>query len=64
MLGQPLDFAPGTKYAYSNFGYNVLGRIIERRSGMSYGEYVKQEVLAPAGITDMQQANAYLEQRR
>lgn len=36
MRGQPLQFAPGTQYAYSNFGYAVLGRIIERVTGMSY----------------------------
>lgn len=63
MLGQPLDFAPGTRYAYSNFGYNVLGRIIERRSGMTYGEYVRQQVLAPAGITDMQLGRTRREER-
>ena len=36
MLGQPLDFDPGTRYAYANFGYCVLGRIIEKkaRSGL------------------------------
>src|SRR5215813_12315238 len=30
MLGQPLDFDPGSRYAYSNFGYCILGRVIER----------------------------------
>jgi N-acyl-D-amino-acid deacylase len=53
MLRQKLDFDPGTKYAYSNFGYCVLGRIIERVSGVSYEEFVKREVLKPAGITRM-----------
>lgn len=63
MLGQPLDFAPGTRYAYSNFGYNVLGRVIERISGMTYGDYVQQQVLAPAGITDMQLGRTRFEDR-
>lgn len=63
MLGQPLDFDPGARYAYSNFGYNVLGRIIERLSGMTYGEYVQQEVLAPAGIADMRLGRTRLEDR-
>jgi N-acyl-D-amino-acid deacylase len=63
MLARPLDFAPGSRYAYSNFGYNVLGRIIERRSGMSYGDYVQQEVLAPAGITSMRLGRTRLEER-
>jgi N-acyl-D-amino-acid deacylase len=63
MLGQALDFDPGTRYAYSNFGYNVLGRVIERLSGMTYGEYVQQEVLAPAGITDMRLGRTRPEER-
>ncbi|HMF18691.1 MAG TPA: serine hydrolase domain-containing protein [Gemmataceae bacterium] len=50
MLGQPLDFTPGERYAYSNFGYCVLGRIIEKVSGESYEEYVKKHILAPLGI--------------
>src|SRR5262249_48619156 len=50
MLGQPLDFTPGERYAYSNFGYCVLGRIIEKVSGESYENYVKKHVLAPLGI--------------
>lgn len=53
MLGQPLDFDPGTKYAYSNFGYCVLGRVIEEVSGQTYEEYVKEHVLAPLGIREM-----------
>ena len=53
MLGQPLDFDPGTRYAYSNFGYCVLGRLIERASGLPYEEYVRRHVLAPLGITRM-----------
>ena len=53
MLGQPLDFAPGTRYAYSNFGYAVLGRLVERATGTSYEQYVRTEVLAPMGIARM-----------
>ena len=53
MLGQPLDFDPGTRYAYCNFEYCVLGRIIEQVSGQSYEEYVKKNVLARLGITQM-----------
>ena len=51
MLGFPLDFAPGTKYAYSNFGYAILGRIVERASGLPYEQYVRSAVLAPAGAS-------------
>ncbi len=53
MLGRPLDFNPGEKYAYSNFGYCLLGRVIEKCSGRDYETYVRQDVLAPMGITDM-----------
>jgi D-alanyl-D-alanine carboxypeptidase len=52
----PLEYAPGTHYAYSNFGYFVLGRVIEHVSGMPYGDCVQQQVLAPLGITDMRLA--------
>lgn len=54
MLGQPLQFNPGSAYSYSNFGYAVLGRNIERVTGTSYEEYVRSEVLAPLGISKMQ----------
>ena len=53
MMGQPLSFEPGTRFAYSNFGYAVLGRIIESLTGTSYEEFVKERVLAPAGVTRM-----------
>ena len=50
------EAAPGKRYAYSNFGYFLLGRVIEQISGVPYGEYVRQQVQAPLGITDMQLA--------
>lgn len=53
MMGQPLDFDPGTRYAYSNFGYCVLGRVIEQLTGKSYEQFVKDAVLTPAGIKGM-----------
>jgi N-acyl-D-amino-acid deacylase len=53
MMGKPLDFAPGMRDAYSNFGYCLLGRLIEKASGHSYEDYVRAEVLAPLGIADM-----------
>jgi CubicO group peptidase (beta-lactamase class C family) len=40
-----LQNAPGTSYSYSNFGYCVLGRIIEKITGLSYREFIQQEVL-------------------
>ncbi len=53
MLTQPLQFDPGTASHYSNFGYCVLGPVIEKVSGQPYEAYVKSAVLAPMGITDM-----------
>ena len=54
MMGQPLAFRPGSKYIYSNFGYNVLGRIIEQVSGMNYGRYVQAKILMPIGVERME----------
>ncbi|MEW5927202.1 MAG: serine hydrolase domain-containing protein [Gemmatimonadota bacterium] len=58
MKGMPLDFDPGAKFAYSNFGYIVLGRVIERVSGMPYAEYVRARVLQPVGATRTQQGRS------
>jgi CubicO group peptidase (beta-lactamase class C family) len=49
MKGMPLDFDPGARFVYSNFGYAILGRVIERVSGMSYEAYVRARVLQPVG---------------
>ncbi len=49
----PLDHAPGTSYAYSNFGYCLLGRVIEKVAGQHYGAYVREAVLKPCGVTAM-----------
>ena len=51
---QPLQKVPGTEYHYSNFGFCVLGRVIEKLSGMNYDSYVKNQVFAPAGISNME----------
>jgi CubicO group peptidase (beta-lactamase class C family) len=56
--------APGTFHRYLNFGYLVLGRVIEARSGMPYADYVRQAVLAPCGISDMHIAGNTLADRR
>jgi N-acyl-D-amino-acid deacylase len=49
MKGLPLDFTPGERHVYSNFGYAILGRVIERRSGMPYEAFVRARVLQPVG---------------
>ena len=58
MKGMPLDFNPGERFAYSNFGYIILGRVIERLSGMPYKEYVRTRVLAPVGANRTQQGKS------
>ncbi len=45
---------PGSKYAYSNFGFCVLGRVIEKVSGQSYESYLQKNIFNPIGITKMQ----------
>ena len=63
MWGQPLDFDPGTQYAYSNFGYCLLGRIIEEVTQQTYEDYVKSSVLEPVSITRMAIGGTLLENR-
>ncbi len=63
MLTHKLDFDPGERYAYSNFGYCLLGRVVEKLTSQSYGDYVKARVLAPIGITSMQIGATLLEGR-
>jgi N-acyl-D-amino-acid deacylase len=58
MKGLPLDFNPGEKHAYSNFGYIILGRVIERLSGMRYEDYVRSRVLVPVGASRTQQGKS------
>lgn len=53
MLSQPLDFDPGTASAYSNFGFNVLGRVIEHLTDSTYERYVIDKLLAPNGAERM-----------
>lgn len=53
MLDHKLQFDPGTGYAYSNFGYCVLGRVIEKVTGVPYETHVRDKVLAAAGIQNM-----------
>jgi D-alanyl-D-alanine carboxypeptidase len=50
----PIEAAPGTTYSYSNFGYSILGRVIEEVTGDDYEEWILENVLAPCGIETMQ----------
>jgi CubicO group peptidase (beta-lactamase class C family) len=44
-------FAPGAKYAYSNIGYWLLGKVVERASGESFTSYVTSHIFGPLGIS-------------
>ncbi len=46
------EFEPGSRYEYSNYGFEVLGAIIEKVSGQSYYDYVREHIFAPAGMKD------------
>jgi CubicO group peptidase (beta-lactamase class C family) len=63
MLRRPLDFEPGTDYAYSNFGYCLLGRVVEKASGQGYEEYVQKGVLAPLKVERMKLGKTLLADR-
>lgn len=48
--GKELKSKPGTEYAYSNVNYNLLGVIIENKTGMPYREYMEENILVPYGL--------------
>ena len=56
MMGWPLDFDPGERYAYSNLGYCLLGRVIEQVTDRRYGDYMVNNFLKPLGIESMRLA--------
>ncbi len=49
---KPLDFAPGTKWSYSNSGYVLLGYLIEKIAGESYEKFVTENIFRPLGMND------------
>lgn len=46
-----LDYEPGSEQRYSNSGYQLLGYLLERISGMSYENFIKENLFKPLGIT-------------
>ena len=64
VLNRRLKFAPGSWQSYSNFGYLLLSQIIEKVSGMPYEDFIRNEVLRPAGCYDMHIAGTYYEDKR
>lgn len=59
----PVDFEPGTRQQYSNTGYEVLGMVIEKVTGKSYFDYVRENIYKPAGMsgTDAYEKNGQVE---
>ena len=51
--GHKMTRDANTQFEYLNFGYCLLGRIIEKVSGQSYDQFVKQNVLGASGVTEM-----------
>jgi N-acyl-D-amino-acid deacylase len=62
-LGKQLDSDPGQKFAYSNFGYCLLGRIIEKVTDKTYEDYVRDTILKPMGIRRMRIGKGKQEER-
>jgi CubicO group peptidase (beta-lactamase class C family) len=63
MLSRPLDFDPGAGFAYCNFGFMMLGTVIEAVTGRSYEDYVREEILKPIGIIGMRGGKTLLKDR-
>lgn len=49
-VDEPLQFAPGEQFGYSNAGYIILGLIIEELTGQNYDEYVREHIFEPSGM--------------
>ncbi|MFT3738990.1 MAG: serine hydrolase domain-containing protein [Breznakibacter sp.] len=59
-----LHFQPGSYSSYSNLGYVILGKVIEKVSGLDYENFIKTRVLFPLGIYDMSIGGSYLSERK
>ncbi len=63
MMARPLQFAPGERYAYSNFGYCVLGRVLEKAMNKTWFECVQESICQPLRITDIKLGHSASSQR-
>lgn len=64
VLRRHLGYTPGAAQRYCNIGYTLLSLIIEKRTGMSYNDFMQRYVLNPAGCYDFHIAGNYLKDRR
>lgn len=63
VLKKKVNFMPGTSQSYSNLGYLILSKVIEKASGMSYEDFIQKNVLEPSGIEDFKIANNYYKEK-
>ena len=63
MTGQPMQFEPGSRYAYSNYGYCLLGMIIEQVTGRDYSEWVAENVFQPIGVGRPRRGHTVIHER-
>jgi CubicO group peptidase (beta-lactamase class C family) len=63
MVGEPLQFTPGTQFRYSNFGYVVLGLVAEKAGASAFHDLVRDQVGSPLGIERIFRARTRRDQR-
>jgi CubicO group peptidase (beta-lactamase class C family) len=49
--GSKMDFEPGERWSYSNTGYTLLGRVVEKASGEPFGRFLQERILGPLGMS-------------
>ena len=64
MMGKKLDFNPGERFAYSNLGYCLLGRVIEKVSNQTYNDYVTENIFKPLGIEEIKPGKSLASNRQ
>ncbi|GHV61544.1 hypothetical protein FACS1894195_2220 [Bacteroidia bacterium] len=63
VLSRNLYFKPGTTYSYSNIGYGILSKVIEKVSGMGYEDFIRENVALPAGCFEMYMGRNFYEDK-
>lgn len=63
VISRHLPYRPGTRFNYSNFGYALLGRVVEEVTGDDYEDWVQDEILEPNGINKMRIAGSFEKDR-
>lgn len=63
MLARPLQFSPGEKSVYSNFGYCVLGRVLETAMKKPYSDSIQESICRPLAIPDIRLGSSSLKKR-